>query len=384
EEAEELLWIHIDEAASLAMLQAESSSFRVHALIQSLVQQEAAARADQLEERLAGVLLDLLNRPPTGTTPKWVLLRPLLPHVRRLTRSLERPEQRRLLLRLAELDLEQGRPAAAIADLERLLPEAEAEEHVDIVQNLALAAGAAGNWRRARELAEGLLPLLADQAADSTERLQTEHIRAAALHHVGDQKAAEKLEEVVLAQRVQQWGAAHPDSEASLQNLSLSRLAQGETEAALTALRALNESAERELGPEHPETLLRLHNLALALHEAGETPEALERAQQAREGRGVALGADHPLTLSSLHNVACFKAALGDFSGAIQDYRDCLQQSEERLGPEHPQSLGTAQNLAATLQAQGDRTAARLLFENVLEIRTRVVGAEHPDRLMTL
>ncbi|HND33706.1 MAG TPA: hypothetical protein PLA94_27090, partial [Myxococcota bacterium] len=77
EEAEELLWIHIDEAASLAMLQAESSSFRVHALIQSLVQQEAAVRADQLEERLAGVLLDLLNRPPTGTTPKWVLLRPL-------------------------------------------------------------------------------------------------------------------------------------------------------------------------------------------------------------------------------------------------------------------------------------------------------------------
>ncbi len=381
EEAEELLWIHVDEAASLAILQAESSSFRVHALIQSRTQRGGQARQAQLEDRLPAVLLGLLNKPSTSTIPKWTRLRPLLPHARQVSRRLDRPAQRRLLHRLAELDLEQGRARAAIASLERLLPEAKDEERTDILQNLAQAVGAAGDWRRALGVVEGLL---AGQASGDAERLETEHIRAIALHHLGDQKSAEKLEEEVLAQRAEQWGASHPDSQASLQNLSLSRLARGEVDTAVAALRGLHKGSEQQLGAGHPETLLRLHNLALALHEAGETAEALLLGRQAREGRLVALGAEHPLSLTSLHNVACFRSALGDFDGAVQDYTECLRQSEELLGAEHPQSLGTAQNLAATLQARGDLVHARGLFEQVLATRTRVLGPEHPDRLVTL
>ncbi len=386
EEAEESLWISIDEAMVLALLQTEATFFRVHALIRLMVGREAKrpARLQALEAALPAVLLRLLSLPSPRAIPKFVWLRPLLPHARQQAQSLERPEHRRLLQRLAELDLEQGRYRAAIGSWERLLPDSKDDERIRILQNLAEAVGAAGDWRRAQHLAEQTLPLLAGKARGAPERLRTEHILSTTLYHLGDQKAAQKQEKELLDLRVQSLGLAHPDSQATLQNLSLSRLALGEAEAAVVQLRTLYHEAERQLGASHPETLLRLHNLAFALHAAGETTEALRLGLGAWEGRKVALGAEHPLSLSSLHNCACFRQALGDFSGAIDAYTECFRLSEEVLGPEHPQSLGTAQNLAASLQARGDLVAARRLFEKVLEARTRILGSDHPDRLMTL
>ena len=190
------------------------------------------------------------------------------------------------------------------------------------------------------------------------------------------------LFEHALAIREKALGPEHPDTAASLNNLALLLLEQGDLAGALPLFERAFTIDERALGPEHPETATNLNNLAGVFHRRGDFSGARPLYERALAIREKALGSDHTQTAKSLNNLAALLRDQGDPAGARPLFERALGIYEKVF--EHPDSAISLSSLARLLRDQGDLVGARPLFERALGIREKAFGPEHPDTAISL
>jgi hypothetical protein len=148
---------------------------------------------------------------------------------------------------------------------------------------------------------------------DHIDTLSSANSLAAALHKLGDNSSARKLDEDTLRRR------------------------------------------QQVLGAEHRSTLVSANGLAAVLRALDDYQTARDLDEETLRQRFRVLGADHPDTLRSASNLAIDLRALGDHVAARDLHSDTLQRQQRVLGADHPDTLYSASNLAidlATLEEQ--------------------------------
>jgi tetratricopeptide (TPR) repeat protein/nucleoside phosphorylase len=189
---------------------------------------------------------------------------------------------------------------------------------------------------------------------------------------------AEPLYRRALAICEQKWGATHPLTATSLDNLAMLYDAQGKyTEAESLYQRALE--IREQQGALHPETAFSLNNLASLYYKRGRVSEAeplLKRALAIREQQ---LGDMHPLTASSLDNLAVLYKRQGKYEEAEPLLRRALAIREQQQGASHPHVAASFHNLAQFYHVQGRYAEAESLYQRAIAIREQQLGASHPD-----
>ena len=201
---------------------------------------------------------------------------------------------------------------------------------------------------------------------------------------LGRMKEAAELYEKVLEKRRRILGAEHPDTLTSMSNLASTYGDQGRMGEAAALKEEVLEKRRRILGAENPDTLASMNNLALTYWAQGRTGDAAALQEEVLEKRRRILGAEHPDTLTSMNNLTVMYAAQGRTGEAAALKEEVLEKRRRILGAEHPDTLTSMGNLAFTYRAQGRMAEAAALEEEVLEKRRRILGAEHPDTLRSM
>ncbi|MCX6879370.1 MAG: tetratricopeptide repeat protein [Verrucomicrobia bacterium] len=197
------------------------------------------------------------------------------------------------------------------------------------------------------------------------------------LSRKGDYTGAQPLCERALEASERVLGAEHPDTLANVKS-------KGDYAGAQPLYQRTLEASERVLGAEHPDTLASVNNLASLLESKGDYAGAQPLYQRALEARERVLGAEHPETLASVNNLALLLSRKGDYAGAQPLYERALEASERVLGAEHPKTLVSVNNLAYLLEQKGDYAGAQPLHERALTGCERVLGPEHPLTLTSV
>ncbi|MFF2130753.1 tetratricopeptide repeat protein, partial [Streptomyces olivochromogenes] len=156
---------------------------------------------------------------------------------------------------------------------------------------------------------------------------------------------------------------------------------QGQITRAITYMKWSLTISIRLYGADHPSTLTSRDNLAGAYRAAGDLGRAIPLQEQTLTDRVRVLGADHPDTLTSRHNLAYAYQSAGDLGRAIPLYEQTLTDSVRVLGADHPSTLVSRNNLAGAYESAGDLGRAIPLYEQTLTDSVRVLGADHPSTL---
>jgi tetratricopeptide (TPR) repeat protein len=204
---------------------------------------------------------------------------------------------------------------------------------------------------------------------------------AEVLQYRGKYEAAEDMNRQALAEREKVLGVEHPDTLTSISNLALVLKDQGKYEAAEEMNRRALAGKEKVLGVEHPDTLVSVSNLALVLRYQGKYEAAEEMNRRALAGYEKVLGVEHPDTLVSVNNLALVLQHQGKYEAAEEMNRRALAGKEKVLGVEHPSTLTSVSNLALVLRHQGKYEAAEEMNRRALVGYEKVLGVEHPDTL---
>jgi len=195
---------------------------------------------------------------------------------------------------------------------------------------------------------------------------------------------ARRLCERALDLRRSRLGDDHPDTLASVQNLSFCLGALGQYEQG----RQLSEDAltrsRRVLGEDHPTTLLLAYSLADYLLDMGHYEQAHQLSEDTLTRSRRALGDNHPSTLYSAHHLAVCLLALGQHEQGRQLIEATLAQLRRVKNDDHPSTLDSAHDLAACLWVRGQYEQARQLNEDTLTRRHRVLGEDHPDTVASV
>jgi tetratricopeptide (TPR) repeat protein len=189
-----------------------------------------------------------------------------------------------------------------------------------------------------------------------------------------------KEQAFTLARRV--LGERHPHTLASMNDLALTLLVQGDLARAQTLFEQALAARREVLGERHPDTLTSMNDLAAALHAQGDVAGARALLEQVLAVFRELLGERHPDTLHSMNNLAETLYAQGDVARAQTLHTQVLAARRKLLGERHPDTLTSMNNLAEALQALGDLAGARALHEQGLAASREVLGERHPaDRL---
>jgi tetratricopeptide (TPR) repeat protein len=177
------------------------------------------------------------------------------------------------------------------------------------------------------------------------------------------------------------FGAEHPSTLASRNNLTNVLHDLGRLEEAEAEHHAVLDIRSRVLGPEHPDTLASRGNHALVLHDLGHLDEAEAETRALLEIRYRILGDEHPATLATRGNLASILGDLGRLEEAEAEHSAVLDIRSRLLGAEHPRTLASRNNRALVLRDLGRLEEAEAEHHAVLDIRARVLGPEHPHTL---
>jgi hypothetical protein len=185
-----------------------------------------------------------------------------------------------------------------------------------------------------RSLCAKLTPHLLQACAKSRSRREFNEARADLQVRAGDYRlvegdhaGAEALFQSALSIRESLFGASHPETAASLDNLATARFAQGDFAGARLLLERSRNIFETSFGLDYPATNRRQTNCARVLLKLGRAREALALAQAALERLKADRRSRHPWTVEAAFVVADALEALGkkrkaallreEFSGAI-------------------------------------------------------------------
>jgi tetratricopeptide (TPR) repeat protein len=195
---------------------------------------------------------------------------------------------------------------------------------------------------------------------------------------------AQKWFKACLQMTEKRWGADHPHTASSLNNLAGLYESMGRyPEAEPLYVRSLSIN-EPQLGVDHPHTATSLNNLAGLYRAMGRYPEAEPLYVRSLSIWEQQLGVDHPNTASSLNNLALLYYAMGRYPEAEPLYVRSLAIREQKLGAEHPYTASSLNNLAELYKTMGRYQEAEPLYVRSLSIYERQLGADHPDTAMSL
>jgi tetratricopeptide (TPR) repeat protein len=142
--------------------------------------------------------------------------------------------------------------------------------------------------------------------------------------------------------------------------------------------------SETRFGADHPDTASSLNNLAELYKSQGKYDRAEPLHQRALDIREQQLGADHPDTAQSLDNLANLYQSQGKYDRSEPLYQRALDIRERQLGADHPSTATSLNNLALLYQLQGKYDRAEPLYQRALDIWKRRLGADHPDTATSL
>jgi tetratricopeptide (TPR) repeat protein len=179
------------------------------------------------------------------------------------------------------------------------------------------------------------------------------------------------------------FGADHPDTATSLNNLAALYRSQGKYESAEPLFQRALDIKERQLGADHPSTATSLNNLAFLYESQGKYKSAEPMYQRALDIRERQLGANHPDTAQSLNNLAALYNSQGKYESAEPLYQRALDIRERQLGADHPSTATSLNNLAALYNSQGKYESAEPLYQRALDIKERQLGADHPSTALS-
>ncbi len=138
------------------------------------------------------------------------------------------------------------------------------------------------------------------------------------------------------------------------------------------------------LGERHPETLASMNNLSLAYDDLGRHDEAMSIDDKVLKLRTEILGERHPETLMSRSNLEHSGYMLGRYREFIPAGERTLQLRLEVLGERHSDTLFSMSNLAFALGKVGRQDDELALNQRALRIRHDLFGDNHPDTLLSL
>jgi len=179
-------------------------------------------------------------------------------------------------------------------------------------------------------------------------------------------------------------GAKHPDTAAAFQTLAILYRIQGKYEQAEILHQLTLAIWKQTLGAEHPKVARCLNNLAALYENMGRYEEAEVCFQSALTIDEKALGLGHPDIAIDLNNLANLYSTQGKYEQAELLYRRALTLKEQTLGSEHSGTATSVNNLATIYYLQGKYEQAELLYQRVITIREKILGAEHPDTAQSL
>jgi tetratricopeptide (TPR) repeat protein len=240
-------------------------------------------------------------------------------------------------------------------------------------------------WARRAEaiaLAAHVLALLGDPDHGVDEQVISAGVGAGyALNALSDPYAAITVLRPLSASAERVFGADHPGTLVSRNNLAFAYRSVGDLGRAIPLYEATSTDIERVLGMDHPDTLISRNNLAGAYMSAGDLVRAVLLYEATLADRERVLGVDHPNTLASRNNLAVAYRSAGDMVRAIPLFEATLADRERVLGVDHPDTLNSRNNLAHAYESAGDTVRAIPLYEATLADRERVLGVDHPDTL---
>jgi serine/threonine protein kinase len=274
------------------------------------------------------------------------------------------------------------RTAAALAEAQRRATESQAV--VDFLVKDLIAAASPYQHQGSKPTVDEVLA-----RADATveNRFLDQPLIKAAIHHVlgssyheltSWKKAEEHLNRAIALRRTY-LGPEHPDTLASLHELT--RMFHGRTwgdkerqkEIAALAQQVV-EARRRVLGPDHPDTVKSLEVLALILNKAGRPDEGLALFQQTNDAQLRRWGPEHPNTLLSLNGLALAHGRLGHREEAIDLLKRVVALRLRVQAPGHPEVLWSITDLIAFLGGVGRFEEAARFTDQLLERHERAFG----------
>lgn len=233
-------------------------------------------------------------------------------------------------------------------------------------------------WRRL--LPHVLTAAGRDEALDAVPAEATRLLYRAASYLVGrgDYQAALAPYERAYEVRRDKFGADHPDTLTSANNLALHLGILGEHQRSGALTDDTLARRRRILGEDHPDTLASARQLALGLYASGNYPQARELYEEILRRQRRILGDDHPDTLSSASQLGMLLYYLADYQQARRLLSDTLARSHRILGEDHPDTLMSAAFLGLVLWSRGDYQQARQLAGDAFTRSRRILGEGHP------
>ena len=239
-----------------------------------------------------------------------------------------------------------------------------------------------GLYKAAEELNERLLANRRDNLGyKHHDTLKTMSCLATVYLYEGRYDDAEELFKQVLANNT-----LEPDDRVTLQSmhdLALVYLKKGRPYDAEELYAKVLAVFREKFGPEHPNTLRTMGNLASVYQDQGRLDEAEELHKHVLTSR-TDLGPQHRDTLWTKGSLAHVFLKKGRYDEAEDLFRQVLAGREAQLGPRHPDTLWSMGSLATICTIKGRYDDAEDLYKRVLASRQEKLGFKHPDTLRTV
>jgi len=195
-------------------------------------------------------------------------------------------------------------------------------------------------------------------------------------------RAGHKYEDAMQRQEMT-LGSKHPDTLATLSNLSLASSRLGKYKEAKAAIGSALLAQRDVLEANHPDILSNLHNYSVVLRLQGLYEEAECLGKNALVAMQQILGSQHPDVLSSLDNYASTLRCLGHYPEAEKLCKQALHERQTMLGDDHPDTLCSIDTYSLILQSQHKDIEAAVQTEIALNYRREKLADDHPDRLLS-
>ncbi|NOX99848.1 MAG: serine/threonine protein kinase [Verrucomicrobia bacterium] len=285
--------------------------------------------------------------------------------------------------------------AEAQAESARSLAEesaAESKAVLDFLENKVLAAarpkslgGGLGIDATIREAIDAAIPKIGEAfAGQPLIEASLRHDLGYTYSYLGDYEAAIEQRERAVELRMEELGAEHPDTLATMSSLAYSYSEIGDYEKALALGEEALELKKKVLGSEHPDTLVGMAKVAAYYRNMGRFEEALVLNEKILELKKKVLGANHPNILQAMGNLASSYGNVGRVDEALDLNEQTLKLKKEALGGEHPSTLASMSSLAYSYSLAGRHEESLALKEETLELKRKVMGSEHPSTLASM
>ncbi|GGX15091.1 cytochrome c [Streptomyces malachitofuscus] len=256
--------------------------------------------------------------------------------------------------------------------------EADTEDMIDSLCEMADARGYQGRFLEARKLTEEATELARSLfGPDDPVTLRAIHAWGRDLRLCGDFRQALPLDQENARQRELLFGPASFFTLNTLNGLAIDMRESGDYMGARDFQEDVHRRARAALGGEHPLTLRIARNLAVCQRRDGALTEATKLSEETLRRFVARYGPDHFDSLSTAVNLSVDRRLAGDLEGSRELAESTVRRFEQRLGAHHAYTLLTKANLAATWRALGAHDTAHDLEEDAERRLTETVGERH-------